>query len=107
MKCLRLHEIVLHSKLLEGSQVIQNVSQLLQYGGERRTRSYLEGIEGTAENEQAIVSQRSNHTQVSGVAYEVDLTDARVVMDHLCGRMKPGSSFDGHMGRFFFFPKLS
>lgn len=46
---------------------------------------YLEGIEGAAEDEQAIVSQWGNHTQVSGVAYEVDLADAGVVMDHLQG----------------------
>ena len=44
---------------------------------------YLEGIEGAAEDEQAVVSQRGNHAQVSGVANEVDLADAGVVMDHL------------------------
>lgn len=44
---------------------------------------YLEGIEGAAEDEQAIVAQRGDHTQVSGVANEVDLADAGVVMDHL------------------------
>lgn len=44
---------------------------------------YLEGIEGAAEDEQAIVSQRGNHSQVGGVANEVDLADAGVVMDHL------------------------
>ncbi len=44
---------------------------------------YLEGIEGAAEDEQAVVSQRGNYGQVSGVANEVDLADAGVVMDHL------------------------
>lgn len=44
---------------------------------------YLEGIEGAAEDEQAIVSQWGNHGQVGGVANEVDLADAGVVMDHL------------------------
>lgn len=46
---------------------------------------YLEGIEGAAEDEQAIVSQWGDHCQVSGVANEVDLADAGVVMDHLSG----------------------
>lgn len=47
------------------------------------TNTYLEGIKGAAENEQAIVSQRGDHGQVGGVANEVDLADAGVVMDHL------------------------
>lgn len=46
---------------------------------------YLEGIEGAAEDEQAIVSQWGNHGQVSGVANEVDLADAGIIIDHLPG----------------------
>lgn len=49
---------------------------------------YLEGIEGAAEDEQAVVSQWGNHSQVGGVADEVDLADARIVMDHLPGQRK-------------------
>ena len=44
---------------------------------------YLEGIEGAAEDEEAVVAQRSHHSQVVGVADEVDLADAGVVVDHL------------------------
>lgn len=47
---------------------------------------YLEGIEGAAEDEQAVVSQWGHHSQVGGVADEVDLADAGIVMDHLPGR---------------------
>lgn len=50
---------------------------------EKSCEYYLKGIEGAAENEQAIVPERGNHSQVSGVANEVDLLDAGVVMDHL------------------------
>lgn len=53
------------------------------YNSDKHFSLYLKGIEGAAENEQAIVSQWSNHTQVSGVANEVDLADAGVVMNHL------------------------
>lgn len=48
--------------------------------------TYLEGIEGAAEDQQAVVAQRGDHGQVGGVADEVDLPDAGVVMDHLPGK---------------------
>lgn len=44
---------------------------------------YLKGIEGAAEDEQAVISQGGNHSQISSVANEIDLADAGVVMDHL------------------------
>lgn len=47
---------------------------------------YLEGIEGAAEDQQAVVAQRGDHGQVGGVADEVDLPDAGVVVDHLPGK---------------------
>lgn len=49
---------------------------------------YLEGIEGAAEDQQAVVAQRGDHGQVGGVADEVDLPDAGVVVDHLPGKME-------------------
>lgn len=47
------------------------------------TISYLEGIKGAAKDKQAVVSQRGNHTEVRGVANEVDLADAGIVVDDL------------------------
>lgn len=52
---------------------------------------YLEGIEGAAEDQQAVVAQRGHHGQVGGVADEVDLPDAGVVVDHLPGKMEGNS----------------
>lgn len=48
-----------------------------------KSQFYLKGIEGAAEDEQAVISQGGNHSQISGVTNEVDLADAGVVMDHL------------------------
>lgn len=44
---------------------------------------YLKGVEGAAEDEQAIVPQRGHYAQVGGVTDEVDLTDAGIVVDYL------------------------
>ena len=48
---------------------------------------YLEGVEGAAEDEQAVVAQRRDHPQGGQVADQVDLPDAWVVVDHLGGAM--------------------
>lgn len=48
-----------------------------------KSQFYLKGIEGAAEDEQAVISQGGNHSQISGVANEIDLADAGVIMDHL------------------------
>ena len=53
----------------------------------------LEGVEGAAEDEQAVVAQRRHHAQVGGVADEVDLADAGVVVDDL-GRLHDEEAHD-------------
>jgi len=55
----------------------------LQRAPPTRPGRYLEGVEGAAENEQAVVAQRRHHPQVGGVADQLDLVDAGVVVDHL------------------------
>lgn len=60
----------------------------------RTAGCYLEGIEGAAEDQQAVVAQRRHHGQVGGVADEVDLTDAGVVVDHLAGKMEGNSGWE-------------
>lgn len=73
---------------------------------------YLEGIEGAAEDQQAVVAQRGDHGQVGGVADEVDLPDAGVVMDHLPGKAEGNRKWQ-QMGLFpvgwifFFFRPIS
>lgn len=47
------------------------------------TLKYLEGVEGAAEDEQAIVAQRRYHPQSGQIADQVHLTDAGVIIDHL------------------------
>ena len=51
----------------------------------REIQKYLEGVKGAAKYKQAIVAQRRNHPQSGQIADQVNLTDTRVVIDHLMG----------------------
>ncbi len=53
---------------------------------------YLEGVEGAAEDEQAIVAQRRHHPQSGQIADQMYLTDTGVVIDHLRGEKGRGCS---------------
>lgn len=49
----------------------------------RRNVSGLEGVEGAAQDQQSVVSQRGDDPQVGRVADQVDLSNARVVMHYI------------------------
>ena len=50
---------------------------------------HLEGVEGAAENQQAVVAQRSHHPQHGHVTDQVHLSDTGVVIDYLEGKEAP------------------
>lgn len=64
---------------------------------------YLEGVEGAAEDKQAIVAQRCYHPQSGQIADQVHLTDTGVIIDHL----KKGRSFSSCINKCIWpFPTL-